>query len=108
MDDMDFTDELNRLADNAESLERSVPQLTMAEIERWKTLFSYSDAEASAIIKKQLTDVTQDRIPDEHWELIRENVEQAGHSRLSWEHLLHMKDTLKANSTTLIDNDGNK
>lgn len=107
MDDTDFMDELNRLADNAESLASSASQLTTAEIERWKTLFSYFEAEASLIIKMQQADVTQERISDEHWELIREKVEEAGHSRLSWEHLLQMKDTMKANSTTLIDRDGN-
>ena len=106
MDGMDFMDELNRLADNAESLESTA--LTSTEVERWKTLFSYSDAEASLIIKMQLADVTQERIPDGHWELIRENVEAAGHSRLSWEHLLQMKDTMKANSTTLIDGEGKR
>jgi hypothetical protein len=104
MDDMNFIDELNRLADNAESLESTT--VTTIEVERWKTLFSYTDAEASLIIKRQLSDVTQERIPEGHWELIRKDVEAAGHSRLSWEHLLQMKDTMKANSTTLIDSEG--
>ncbi len=69
MDDMNFIDELNRLADNAESLESTT--VTTTEVERWKTLFSYTDAEASLIIKRQLADVTQERIPEGHWELIR-------------------------------------
>ena len=103
---MDFMDELNRLAGNAESLESTT--LTTSEVERWKTLFSYTDAEASIIIKMQLADVTAERIPDGHWELICEDVEAAGHSRLSWEHLLQMKDTMKANSTTLIDSEGKR
>jgi len=103
---MDFMDELNRLADNAESLESTTFNTT--EVERWKILFSYTDAEASLTIKMQLADVTQERIPDGHWELIREDVEGAGHSRLSWEHLLQMKDTMKANSTTLIDSEGKR
>lgn len=107
MSDMDFMNELNRLADNAESLQRS-PAPTTAELERWKDLFSYTDSEASLIIRMQLADITQDRVPDAHWELIREDVEAAGHSRLSWEHLLQMKDTMKANSTTLIDSKGKR
>jgi hypothetical protein len=54
----------------------------------------------------QLADVTQEHIPDAHLGLIREDVEATGHSWLSWEHLLQMKDIMKANSTTLIDHDG--
>lgn len=75
--------ELNRLADNAESLEGVASQHCKAELERWNTLFSYSNEEASRILKMQLMDVTQERVTDEHWKLIRENVQRAGHSGLS-------------------------
>jgi hypothetical protein len=108
MEDNDFMDELNRLADNAESLERSTTSFNKIEIGRWQSLFSYTEPEAELLMKMQAADVTQDRIPDAHWELIHEDVEAAGHSRLSWEHLLQMKDAMKANSTTLIDNKGKR
>ncbi|KAE9370775.1 hypothetical protein N431DRAFT_484923 [Stipitochalara longipes BDJ] len=106
MEGMEFIDELNRLANNAESLESTT--LTTTEVERWKTLFSYTDAEASLFIKMKLADVMQECMPDGHWELIRAGVEAVGHSRLSREHLLQMKDMMKANSTMLIDTEGKR
>jgi hypothetical protein len=106
--DMDDMDELNRLADNAESLSHTTPSMTEAEVEHWTNLFSYTPAEVSLLLNLQLADVTRERIPDAHWELIRDDVSAAGHSRVSWEHLLGMKDTMKANSMTLIDNCGKR
>jgi hypothetical protein len=106
--DMDFMDELNRLADNAESISQTTSSMTKAEVERWMNLFSYTPAEASLLLTLQLADVTREQIPNAHWELICDDVEAAGYSRVSWEHLLGMKDTMKANSTTLIDNDGKR
>jgi hypothetical protein len=100
--DTDLLDELNRLADNAESLQSS-PTPDKGEIERWMNLFSYTDKEASSLLALQITDVTRDRLSDEHWSLISTDVEAAGHSRLSWEHLLGMKELMKANSTTFYD-----
>jgi hypothetical protein len=64
--------------------------------------FSYANKEASSVLALQMADVTRDRLSDEHWSLISSDVEAAGHSRLSWEHLLGMKGLMKANSTTLI------
>jgi hypothetical protein len=100
--DTDLLDELNRLADNAELLQSS-PTPDKSEIERWMNLFSYTDREASPLLALQITDVTRDRLSDEHWSLISSGVEAAGHSRLSWEHLLGMKELMKANSTTFYD-----
>jgi hypothetical protein len=100
--DTDLLDELNRLAGNAELLQSS-PTPDKSEIERWMNLFSYTDKEASSLLAMQMTDVTRDRLSDEHWSLISSDVEAAGHSRLSWEHLLGMKELIKANSTTFYD-----
>jgi hypothetical protein len=100
--DKDLLDELNRLANNAESLQFS-PTPDKSEIERWMNLFSYTDKEASSLLALQMADVTRDRLSDEHWSLISSDVEAAGHSRLSWEHLLGMKELVKVNSTTFID-----
>lgn len=105
--DTDLLDELNRLADNAELLQSS-PTPDKSEIERWMNLFSYTDKEASSLLALQMDDVTRDRLSDEHWSLISSDVEAAGHSRLSWEHLLGIKELMKANSTTFYDMEDGK
>jgi hypothetical protein len=104
--DMGFMDELNRLVDNAESISHTTSPMMKDEVKRWMNLFSYIPAEASLLLTLQLEDETRERIPNAHWELNGNDVEAAGYSRVSWDHLLGMKDTMKANSTTLIDNDG--
>jgi hypothetical protein len=106
-DTTDLLDELNRLAENAESLQSS-PKPEKSEIERWMNFFSYTDTEASSFLALQLADVTRDRLSDSHWSLISTDVEAAGHSRLSWEHLLGMKEFMKANSTTFYDEEDGK
>ncbi len=106
-DTSDLLDELNRLADNAESLQPS-PTPDKHEIERWMTLFSYTDKEASSLLALQVADVTRDRLSHEHWSLISSDVEAAGPSRLSWEHLLGMKELMKENSTNFTYGENGK
>ncbi|KAF2788390.1 hypothetical protein K505DRAFT_353236 [Melanomma pulvis-pyrius CBS 109.77] len=70
-------------------------------ITRWKRLFGYSHMETVHLISKQRSDVTRERITDEHWELIKDEKEDAGYDREAYEHSLQLSNVYKDQSATI-------
>lgn len=101
---MDPLAELERMAANATATSPDPP--TEASISRWRQLFQYTRAEATALITAHRADVTRAQIPDSHWALVREEREAAGYDREAYEHALQLKDVLDAQSTVVHDAEG--
>lgn len=97
-------DELNRMAENALSINETKP--SEEEITRWMNVFQYTHSDAKYFLTMQLNDVTRTRIPDSHWELIAPDLLDAGHSRDTYEHLISLKDLLRSQSSTVMDDQG--
>ena len=91
----DLLQELNRLADNA-ALANAAVRPSEEEIQRWMSLFSYTREDAETLIWMHLSDIIRVRISDEHWFLIHQDCQRAGHSRESWEHLWVIPNVLSA------------
>lgn len=50
--------------------------------------------------------MTRERISDDHWNLIKEEKETAGHDRESYEHSLQLKDVFRSQSASVPHPDG--
>ena len=50
--------------------------------------------------------VTRDRISDDHWDLIKDEKEAAGHDRESYEHSLQLKNVFQGQSASIPHPDG--
>jgi hypothetical protein len=69
-------------------------------------MLRYTQTDATYFLTMQLADVTRARIPDSHWELVKPDLQAAGHSRDSYEHLISLKDLLRRQCTTAMDGKG--
>jgi hypothetical protein len=96
-------EELNRLADAACSPDALTAEHypTETQITRWCTLFHYTRHEALNLIRAQRSDLTRTRITDEHWKLVREEREAAGHDRETYEHEQQLGDVLRSQSAVI-------
>ena len=89
---MDPLEELERMAFNAESCDLFDvdTESNSDEIHRWEELFQYTQAEAIEKIQQQRYDLSRVVISDDHWHLIKEQVEAEGFDRKSYEHRLQI------------------
>ncbi|KAI9743512.1 MAG: hypothetical protein M1818_002825 [Claussenomyces sp. TS43310] len=102
---MDFLDELERMAANASTAESLAfeDEVSPAQMARWQRLFNYSAYEAAQVIQAQRSDVTRDRISDEHWSLVSQQVEREGHDREAYGHRHQLRRMLQAESYQMDD-----
>ncbi|KAG0649811.1 hypothetical protein D0Z07_3828 [Hyphodiscus hymeniophilus] len=70
---------------------------TDIQLSRWQQLFNYSP---------QRSNLTRNRITDEHWSLVREDKEKAGHDRETYEHSLQLGDVMRSQSAAIPGVDG--
>ena len=95
-------EEVERMAQAALSNTKTTDKYPEPEtIARWKRLFGYSHVEAVNLISCQRGDVARERIPDDHWGLIKDEKEAAGYDREAYEHSLQLKDVFKDQSATI-------
>lgn len=87
---MDIFEELENMAINAANDDDEEFEPSEEEILRWQALFAYSYAEAVEQIKNQRSDYTRYRVSDEHWALIRSELEPEGFSREAHEHWMKL------------------
>ncbi|KAG4432556.1 hypothetical protein IFR05_011968 [Cadophora sp. M221] len=104
--DLDPLAELERLANNATSLNPSLP--SASEISRWVILFNYKPAEANALLIAHRADINRTQISDSHWSLVRLERKKAGYDREAYEHSLLLVDVLRSQSTVVTDKDGKR
>ncbi|KAI9735667.1 MAG: hypothetical protein M1834_001683 [Cirrosporium novae-zelandiae] len=83
---MDFFEELENMALN--STNEPDCRASSEEIERWQCLFSYSYEQAIGLIEKQMNDYTRRRISNDHWDMIRTDLEAKGYNQSAYEHEL--------------------
>ena len=85
---MDPLDELERMALNVTQDSEIDDTINAEEISLWMKLFSYTRPEAEDLLEKHNQDYTRARISDEHWDMIRSELEPQGYSRTAYEHEL--------------------
>lgn len=78
------------MATNARNEDEEDSEPSEEEILRWQTLFAYSYAEAIEQIKNHRSDFARYRLSDEHWDLVRSELEPEGFSRESHEHWMKL------------------
>lgn len=100
---MDSFDELERMAQNAAAIQQS-DETSAEEIARWQKLFSYSYDQAAELIEQHNNDLTIARLSNQHWEIIRANLEAQGHDRSAYEHELALggKRTTQRNPSKIL------
>lgn len=108
---MDSFDELERMALNATpgastnadlSKDNAIPEdwtnghPSEGDIARWQQLFKYPRSQAWDLIERHRNDISRQRIPDELWQMVRENKEAAGYDCEAYEHELAIAGISKA------------
>jgi hypothetical protein len=71
-----------------EDEDRSEP--SEEESGRWRNLFNYSCAETANLIKEGRKDHSRNRLSDEHWEIVKSDMEAQGDNREAYEHSLEI------------------
>lgn len=96
-------EEVERMAQAADAADavQAEEYPTDNQIARWRKLFKYTEHEAAMLIRAQRSDVTRTRITDEHWELVREEREAAGHDRETYEHEQQLRNVLRSQSAII-------
>lgn len=98
--------ELLRLASNAEAANNattsdSAPSLGDA-IDRWHDLFNYDhDTAARLIIAQRQNIMAEQRISNEHWDLIRHRWEPLGYDKEAYEHAQRLEEVLEASAASV-------
>ncbi|KAJ4384425.1 hypothetical protein N0V86_000024 [Didymella sp. IMI 355093] len=100
--------ELERLARATEAADALLANEPPSKecVERWQTLFGYGEQEAIEAIGAQRSDVTRERVSDEHWQLVSAAKEDAGHDRETYEHSLSLKSVFDRQSAAVPLPDG--
>ncbi|KAL8996019.1 MAG: hypothetical protein Q9169_004366 [Polycauliona sp. 2 TL-2023] len=100
---MNLLQHLEELANNATPADQDP---TQDDIDRWCRLFHYSASEAEAYITGFRTDLDRRRLSDEHWNLIKAEMEADGYNRETYEYELQsspMKTTRLASGPSIDD-----
>ena len=104
---MDLFEELENMAANVAEESKSKPDDN--EIARWQQLFSYTYSEALEQMMDQRNDFSRCKVSDDHWELVKPEMEGQGYSREAYEHKIKTDGTLtpriptsQANATYLV------
>jgi gamma-glutamylcyclotransferase (GGCT)/AIG2-like uncharacterized protein YtfP/sulfur relay (sulfurtransferase) DsrC/TusE family protein len=64
----------------------SVTADTYVDVNRWMQLFGYTAAQATQAIEKHFQNLSRLTISDDHWDIVRKNMEAQGHDRESYAH----------------------
>nr|RBQ96576.1 hypothetical protein FVER53263_12555 [Fusarium verticillioides] len=82
---MDLLNELEAMAQAVSAFQddETVPESTIA---RWQKLFGYSSAAAERKIREHRNNPLRFPVSDDHWSVVRDRMEAAGHDRESYEH----------------------
>ncbi|KAK4451670.1 hypothetical protein QBC34DRAFT_492933 [Podospora aff. communis PSN243] len=94
----DLMDELNSMADFATNCPDD--QVDKDSIQRWQTLFGYTQAEALAKLESHRANHPQTQLSNSQWELIRADKQHQGHYKESYEHALYLLASNKPTHTT--------
>src|SRR5271154_5944937 len=91
---MDLLSELENMAyivdDSNAGLELKLPN---SVIIRWQQLFCYTRAEAISRIEQHRSNLSRERVSDEHWEMVRCAKEADGYDREAYEHEIELERT---------------
>ncbi|KAI8939590.1 hypothetical protein NX059_003354 [Plenodomus lindquistii] len=99
-------EELERMARaataaDAELAANATDTIPKETTDRWKKLFGYTYWEAVRLIEEQRSDVTRERITNDHWSLIKEEKEALGYDREAYEHSLQLPNVFKGQSASI-------
>jgi hypothetical protein len=83
---MNPLEELERMAFNAAQEQEPDSEVAPAEIARWQKLFSYTYQQADDLIKQHTQDYARTHLSDEHWKMVRTELEAQGYDRNAYEH----------------------
>lgn len=67
-----------------------------AAIQRWQKLFHYSHCDAITAIENHRNNIVRNHVSDALWDLVREQKEEEGHDRESYEHELELERVRKS------------
>lgn len=100
--DLAFT-ELLRLASNAEAANNASSTPTMSDaIDRWCDLFNYdADTAARLLVAQRQNIMAEQRISDDHWDLIRHRWEPLGYDKEAYEHAQRLEEVLEASAASV-------
>jgi hypothetical protein len=89
---MDLLSELENMANNIVGDSDAGPELELSDsvITGWEQLFCYTRAEAISRIEQHRSNLSRERVSDEHWEMVRCAKEVDGYDREAYEHEIEL------------------